>query len=93
MPRVRGLHQIRAWVATQSITGLGTVSRDEKLRMIDVLMSGVVTDADMTAIRKLLSAVTTAQEMAFLRQAIEPHVRSLMDFAQRAVLRGALLRL
>jgi hypothetical protein len=86
-------NEIRDWVAKQSVAGLGTVSREEKLRMIGVLMSGIVSAEDMTAIRKLLSAVTTPEEMEFLRARIEPQIVSLTDFGQRFLLRSALSRI
>jgi hypothetical protein len=47
----------------------------------------------MTAIRKLLSAVTTPEEMEFLRARIEPQIVSLTDFGQRFLLRSALSRI
>ncbi|HEY6475714.1 MAG TPA: hypothetical protein VI456_03980 [Polyangia bacterium] len=61
--------------------------------MIGVLMSGIVSAEDMTAIRKVLSAVTTPEEMQFLRFRIEPEIISLTDLGQRLLLRSALQRI
>jgi hypothetical protein len=84
--------RVRAWINRMDVGALGRQSESDKVRMINVLLSGVVDATDMDAIVRLLGSVADATEMGHLRSIFEPRATSLHDIGLRTRLRLALAR-
>jgi hypothetical protein len=84
--------RVRDWINRMDVSALGRQSEIDVARMLNVLLSGRVTDDDMRAIERLLGSVTDASIMGRLRAAFSPRATSLNDFALRARFRIALDR-
>jgi hypothetical protein len=86
--------QIRAWVSSTDVAALGRQPVAEKIRMIETLLSGWISDGDMVAIEKICQSVTTPGEMAQLRAHFQSQIASRMsDIGQRTRFRVALARI
>ena len=86
-------NQIRTWVANQSLAAIGRQPPGQKIRMINTLMDGWISDADVAAIERICHSVIDAGEMATIRNAINPRLNSMRSLGQRTRVRGALLHL
>ena len=84
--------QIRAWVARQDLSAVGRQPTAEKIRMINMLLDGWVSDDDLDAIARICQSVTNSQEMVAIRSAISPREISLTSIGQRTRLRVILSR-
>jgi hypothetical protein len=83
---------IRQWVFDQDLTAIGRQPNQEKVRMINRLLDGWVSDDDVRAIERICRSVAYDDEMEVIRAAIEPRVTELSNFGDRARVRAALLR-
>jgi hypothetical protein len=83
---------IRQWVSDQDLQSIGRQPTQEKVRMINRLLNGWVSDDDVAAIERICRSVTYEDEMEEIRGAIEPRVTELSNFGDRARVRAALLR-
>ena len=84
--------RVRNWVNRMDVTALGRQSYTDIARMLNVLLSGVVTDDDMHAIERLLGSVRNSSIMRRLRAAFRPRAIELNDFGLRTRFRIALER-
>jgi hypothetical protein len=84
--------EIRDWVRRENLTAIGQISLKEKLRLINRLLDGWVSDEDLDAIDKVCRSVTSAQEMAVIRAVISLRAIDLTDLGQRTRLRVILIR-
>ena len=62
---------ICAWISRQSLDAIGRQPQRDLVRMVTVLMSGVITPDDVTAIVRICNSVTSATTMDALRTVIE----------------------
>jgi hypothetical protein len=85
--------QIRDWVSRQSLDAIGRQPASEKIRMIDTLLNGWISDDDVVAIERICSSVPSSAEMARIRGAITPRTIEITSFRQRTRVRIALDRL
>ena len=83
--------RIREWTARQPPAALRDVPLDDRLRMINRLLDGWVSDDDLDAIDRLC-ANAPSQQLAEVEGAITPRVTSLTSHGQRARLRAILAR-
>jgi hypothetical protein len=84
--------QIRAWVGRMDSAAIARQPTDEKIRMIDTLMSGWISDDDMVAMEKILGSVSSPAEMQILRRTFEPRATEFTSIGQRTRFRVALAR-
>lgn len=69
--------QMREWVAANSAATIDKLPVTEKVRLMNRLLNGWVSDDDLVAIEKICSSVTSAAEMASIKTAISPRVKEL----------------
>ncbi len=84
--------QIRTWVAKQDLAAVGRQPAPEKIRMINTLLDGWVSDDDLDAIDRICRSVTSFQGMVAIQNAISPLEISLTSIGQRTRLRVILSR-
>jgi len=85
--------QIRDWTARQSLDAIGRQPAAEKIRMINTLLNGWISDDDVVAIERICTSVTSSTEMSQLRRAITPRITEMNSIGQRTRVRLALGRL
>ena|GEM_PF-5371627 len=78
---------IRDWVKAHALDTIAEVGTDLKLRMINRLLDGWVSDDDLDAVEKICRSVHNPDEMRAIRAAIEPRELDLTDLGQRTRLR------
>jgi uncharacterized membrane protein YqiK len=83
---------VRDWVNRMDVAALGRQSEADVMRMIQVLLSGVVTDDGMRAIERLLGSVTDRAMMSRISTALSPRASDIGDFGLRMRFRIALRR-
>jgi hypothetical protein len=79
--------QVRDWVNAHSLAEIGRLSTKNKLRAIQTLMSGWISDDDVASISRICSSVTTGTEAKAIRGGVD-----LLDFTsigQRTAVRVA----
>lgn len=59
--------QVVSWVSRADAAELKRTPGKEKIRMLNTLVSGIISEADMLAIERLLGAVTTSAEMTQIK--------------------------
>jgi hypothetical protein len=84
--------RVRDWINRMDPAALSRQSETDVARMLNVLLSGVVTDADMRAIERMLGSLTDATVMSRLRAAFRPRAIEISDFGLRSRFRIALER-
>src|SRR5262249_46021048 len=93
---VKGLftddNEVRSWVSQADLGVLGRQPTSEKIRMLNTLNDGVISEPDMVAMEKILRSVQTAQEMTEIRVAMKPREVDFSDFGQRTRFRIFLAR-
>jgi uncharacterized protein DUF4157 len=85
--------QIRDWVAAHESGAIAEIATDQKIRLINRLLDGWVSDEDLQAVRKICGSVKNPEESRQIRGAIEPRANSLNNFGQRFVLRSILAQM
>ena len=88
----KGDNDIRAWVARTELVPLGLQPTSEKIRMLNTLIDGWVSEDDMVAIGKILRSVTSRTEMVAIRGALASRELDFTDVGQRTLFRVALAR-
>jgi Domain of unknown function (DUF4157) len=83
---------IRNWMLAHTGEIIGTLPVSEKIRLINRLLDGWVSDEDIEAIRKICGSVDSSEEARQIRSAIEPRATEL-EFAQRTTLRVILTKM
>ena len=83
---------VRDWVNSHDSAAIDRQPVEEKLRMINRLMDGWVSDADVEAIETICSSVSSPQQMAEIRSQIEPRLNSLTSLGQRTRVEIAIRR-
>ena len=63
---------VRDWVASHSTIEIGTLSTASKIKMIQALMTGYVSDDEMEAIGRICQSVTNKAESEAIQKAINP---------------------
>lgn len=79
---------IRKWVSTQDLAAIGREPIEEKIRMVDRLLSGWISDDDVDAIERICLSITDPKEMAAMKADVAPHLSgmfSLMDRQRKRV--------
>ena len=88
---------IRDWVQRQSVPALSRQPGGEKIRMINRLMEGNISDEDVDAIEKLSGSVLTEEEMRVIRDDVTPQLPAVDRFkfgtAHRVRIRAAVNRI
>ena len=84
--------RVRDWVNRMDVAPLGRQTEGDVMRMLQVLLSGAVTDDDMRAIERLLGSVTNPALMSRLDTALSPRASDISDFGLRTRFRIALGR-
>lgn len=87
--------EVTDFIHTSSAALLGVMTRQEKVRLITVILNAwYISDRDVYAIERLCGSVPTPQEMTFIRTAITPLiVPHMSDIGQRTRVRVALVRI
>lgn len=88
---LRADDDVRAWVNVHR-EALGRQSIKEKIRMIETLFDGWMSEEDLRAIELLVRSVGTGAEMAQLRERFEPRLLELQNLGHRMRMRIALMR-
>jgi hypothetical protein len=86
---------VQKWVSSTDAVALGQQSPEEKLRMINTLIGGVlsyITDADLAAIIRILNSVTSNAEMQYLQIKLQPRELDFTSLSQRTRFHLALYR-
>jgi uncharacterized protein DUF4157 len=83
--------RIRNWIMRQPPAAIRDVPIDEKLRMVNRLLDGWVSDEDLDAVERLYINSSDA-DMHEIGRAITPRISSLTDIGQRTRLRVLLAR-
>lgn len=86
-----GDRRAREWAARQPPSALRDMPLEEKVRMVNRLMDGWVSDEDLDGIERLYDNSSTADK-ATLRATLGPRAESLISFGQRSRLRVILAR-
>jgi hypothetical protein len=81
--------EIREWLRDHSYADIGKLPEAEKLRLINRLLKGWVSDDDLTAIQWVCGGVKDRSEMGRIESAIRPQVKSLN--ARQGALLGHIL--
>lgn len=88
---------IRDWVQRQSVPALSRQPGGAKMRMINRLMEGNISDEDVDAIEKLSGSVLTEEEMRVIRDDVTPQLPAVDRFkfgtAHRVRIRAAVNRI
>ena len=82
--------EIRQWVQSTDLAVLGRQSKDEKIRMILTLMSGWISDDDVSAMARICRSVNNRSEAQAIRDAITPHLIDMTSIGQRTQMRVTL---
>ncbi|HKV78349.1 MAG TPA: DUF4157 domain-containing protein [Candidatus Sulfotelmatobacter sp.] len=93
VPSLTSDGDIRDWISTHTPEAIAEVATDQKIRMINRLLDGWVSDSDLDAVRKICGSVKTSKESLQIRSVIEPRVIELVNFGQRVVLRSILMQM
>ena len=75
--------EIRDWVSTHSTSDIAALPIEERVRLLDRLLDGWVSDEDVTAFEKICSSVYTAAEQSALQAALGPREKDLVNPNQR----------
>lgn len=89
-PSLRSDTDIRYWLAQHNLTDIGAIPVREKIRMINRLLDGWISDDDVAGIARLCRSVTSAIESAEIRRAISSRESSISDLGQRTRVRYSL---
>jgi hypothetical protein len=89
-PNLRSDTDIRYWLAQHNLTDIGAIPVREKIRMINRLLDGWISDDDVAGIARLCRSVTSTIESAEIRRAISPRESSISDHGQRIRVRSSL---
>ena len=81
---------IRNWLDRVSASVVRSLTTQEKIRMINRLLDGWISNADVKGIEKICSNVASPGERAAISRAIAPRETSISDHGQRARVRAAL---
>lgn len=84
--------EIRAWVSTTDPSALARQRVGEKIRMLNTLSDGWISEDDMLAMERILRSVASLPEMQLIRAAMQPRERDFSDLGQRTRFRVALSR-
>jgi Domain of unknown function (DUF4157) len=83
---LRSDSDIRPWIDGHSGSVILGITTSEKVRLVNRLLDGWVSDDDITAIEKIVANASATDKTA-LRRAIEPRIGSLSSITQRTRLR------
>jgi hypothetical protein len=84
--------EIRDWLARTPPIVIRSLPAQEKIRMINRLLDGWISDADVKGIDKICANAANSSELAAIRVAIQPRETSISDLGQRTRVRVALQR-
>ncbi len=85
-----GDNEIRAWVSTHGTSEVAALSTGEKVRLLNQLLDGWVSDEDVAAFEKICSSVDTLAEQSALQRALGSREKDLSNPAQRDRIHKAL---
>jgi hypothetical protein len=74
---------IRDWVSTHNTADIAALSTSEKIRLLNRLLDGWISDEDVAAFEKICSSVDTLAEQLALRTALGPRENDIRSPAQR----------
>jgi len=80
---------IRAWIGAHDDAVIALIATGEKMRLINRLLDGWVSSADLNAIEKIVKSATPA-ELSTISAAVSPRIGTLSDIGQRTRLRAIL---
>lgn len=83
--------QVRDWVNTHSAVDIASLSTADKLKAIRTLMSGWISDDDVTAIGKICGSVTWRAEADAIRGDVD--LLSMTSIGQRTAVRVAFVKM
>ena len=78
---------VRAWTASNPAEAIARQPLEERIRMVDTLLSGIITNDDVRAIEKILSK---SPELDKFRSRFEKDTHSIMNAGYRARVRLAM---
>jgi hypothetical protein len=80
-------NDVRAWTASNSAEAIARQPLEERMRMVNTLLSGIITNDDVIAIEKILSK---SPELREFRARFGPELNSINNFGYRARVRIAM---
>ncbi len=81
---------IRNWASTHSATDVTPLPTAEKVRLLNRLLDGFVSDDDVTAFEKICTGITAATERTAVQAKLGPREDDLYSGAQKARVHAAL---
>ena len=82
--------KIREWVAAQSTSDIAALPTVEKIRLLNRLLDGWISDDDVAAFEKICGSVDTSAEQSALQKALGRREYSISNQDQRARIHKAL---
>ena len=79
--------QVRLWVTRHSAAEIGALSTPTKIQMINTLLDGWVSDADISSIEMITTAVTSPLESTAVKRALSARVADLSHTGHRTQIR------
>lgn len=80
VPGLTSDSEIRDWVSSHRADAISEIGTDQKIRMINRLLDGVISKADLEAVRKIWTSIPSASEAREVREAIEPRTHGALFF-------------
>jgi hypothetical protein len=75
--------QIRNWVSSHIGSDVAALPPDEKVRLLNRLLDGFVSDDDVVAFEKICASVEVATEQKALQDMVGPREKELLSPTQR----------
>lgn len=80
VPNLTSDSEIRDWVSSHSTSAISEIGTDQKIRMMNRLLDGVISKPDLDAVRKIWTSIPSASEAREIREAIEPRTHGSFFF-------------
>lgn len=84
-------NQVRDWVNGHSLSDIGKLSTGNKLKAINTLMGGWISDDDVSAIARICSSVTSSTEANAIRSGVD--LLNMTSLGQRSMVRMAFAKM
>jgi hypothetical protein len=85
--------QVRDWVNRHDPAAIDRLSANDMIQMIRTLMSGWISDDDVSVIDRICRSVSTSAKATAIRNAIEPELTSMTSIGQRTQVRVSFSRM
>jgi hypothetical protein len=82
--------QVRDWVSRSNAADMVVVATATKVRMVDSLMDGWISDQDVAALESICATARPGDQADAVRAAVESRIGSMWGSAQKARLQAAI---